>query len=393
MKQLKVYHQLMKDPGVELYRTYILEKNKDKQREIAERMIVYLLDHGQKKDGIFSWKDYIAQRVLADENLFSMGAEQRRPMVRPVLQMTLSDLYKIQQMMKTTWTAYGHAAFDLLNGIFQEKDTNPFVKLSTADLFKWLKKFHEQNGTGIFTSSYVFKLTTDGTVIGVDHFEKVSFQDLIGYQRQMDSIRENVESFLHGKGFNNMLLYGDRGTGKSSSVKALLHEYKEEGLAVIEMKKDQFIHFSNISNTLRGRRQKCMVFIDDLSFEPSETSYKELKAVLEGSFESKPENIMMVVTSNRRHLIKESFADRETDIHVRETIGEQLSLFDRFGLIVYFDQPGEALFQEMVLEMASREGIVHSEEELLALANRWKVEKGTKSGRSVRQFIDSLKRQ
>jgi hypothetical protein len=185
-------------------------------------------------------------------------------------------------------------------------------------------------------------------------------------------------------------LYGDRGTGKSSSVKALLNEYKDMGLRVIEMKKNQFRVFPAIIDAVRNKKHKFIVFIDDLSFEEHETEYKILKAVLEGSFESKPDNLLIYVTSNRRHLIKEKFSERDADIHGNETVSEKLSLFDRFGITIYYNQPNDDLYSDMVKTMAKKTKIDMPEEELMKLANEWKIAKASKSGRSARQLIDKL---
>lgn len=387
----KIYHQLGKDPVMGLWEEYKREKDRKRRLDLMNRLTVHLLAFSQEKGRLFAFKDYVAYRVLQDENLLTASAQMGKALDPAIFALALADVGKMRVMVNTDWekSACRNAAY--LNNVYQQEQTLPFLEKNTLELCRWLMDYHKENGTGIFAEHCVFKLSSQGKLMPIEHYDRVSFADLIGYERQIQEIRSNVENFLKGQGFNNMLLYGDRGTGKSSSVKALLQEYRKDGLCVIEMKKDQFTHFPSVANALRGRRQKCMVFIDDLSFEPDETSYKELKAVLEGSFESKPDNLMMVVTSNRRHLIKESFADRESDIHVRETVGEQLSLFDRFGLIIYYQQPDEALFRTMVVELAKRKGIPQSEEKILLLANQWKAGKGTKSGRSAQQFIESLR--
>lgn len=388
---LRVYGQLHQDPIIQVFEEALQENELQQKWCLLDRLTGMLLDHSGSKGRLIGWKEYLIERILLDENLFTRSAERATPLDLTLIRFVLQDLKVLQRWFQAVDIPPGYNGYGMFQKVPLKKMARTWAEGSTLALCRQLHGYHARRGTGLFASNEVFKVDGRGELHPVEKYDQVAFSDLIGYQDQIRILRGNVESFLKGTGFNNMLLYGDRGTGKSSSVKALLHAYKKDGLRIIEMKKDQFPHFPTIVSAVRDRRQKCMIFIDDLSFEPSETSYKELKAVLEGSFESKPDNVMMVVTSNRRHLIKENFADRETDIHVRESVGEQLSLFDRFGLIVYFDQPNEHLYRQMVLEIALREGVNLSEEELLALANQWKVGKGTKSGRSVRQFIDSLR--
>jgi hypothetical protein len=388
---LRVYGQLHQDPIIRVFEQALRENDLKQKWCLLDRLTGMLLDHSGSKGRLVGWKEYLIERILLDENLFTRSAERATPLEPTLIRLVLQDLNVLQRWFQAEDIPPEYDGYGVFQKVPPKELAQNWAEGSTLARCRQLYRHHARHGTGLFAANEVFKVDGRGELHPVEKYDQVAFSDLIGYQHQIRTLRENVESFLKGTGFNNMLLYGDRGTGKSSSVKALLHAYKKDGLRVIEMKKDQFPYFPTIVSAVRDRRQKCMVFIDDLSFEPSETSYKELKAVLEGSFESKPDNVMMVVTSNRRHLIKENFADRETDIHVRESVGEQLSLFDRFGLIVYFDQPNEHLYRQMVLEIALREGVNLSEEELLGLANQWKVGKGTKSGRSVRQFIDSLR--
>ena len=201
---------------------------------------------------------------------------------------------------------------------------------------------------------------------------------------------------MEGKPANNVLLYGDAGTGKSTSVKALLNEFYVSGLRIIELHKHQFEDLSNVVSLVKGRNYRFIIFIDDLSFEENEVEYKYLKAVIEGGLESRPENVLIYATSNRRHLIREKWSDRDDmehdgDIHRSDTVQEKTSLAARFGVAINFRKPSAALYREIVLELAKRQlDRIHDEEELLRQADAWAIRHGGVSGRVAQQFIDSL---
>ncbi|HEX2998940.1 MAG TPA: ATP-binding protein, partial [Armatimonadota bacterium] len=226
---------------------------------------------------------------------------------------------------------------------------------------------------------------------GIETPDPIRLSDLIGYEQERDLLLRNTEHFLAGMQANNVLLYGDRGTGKSSSVKALLNEYAERGLRLIEVPKHQLGAFPRILRLLRGRPERFILFVDDLSFEENESSYKDLKAVLEGNLEVRPENVLLYATSNRRHLIPERFSDRDgssEEIHARDTQEEKLSLSDRFGITITFLSPTQALYLEIVSGLAQREGLRLSEAELRRQALQWATRHNGWSGRSARQFLD-----
>ena len=220
--------------------------------------------------------------------------------------------------------------------------------------------------------------------------------DMVGYELQKKQLVENTESFLRGKRANNVLLYGDAGTGKSSSVKALINEYYDSGLRMIEIYKHQFRDLSEIIATVKNRNYRFIIFIDDLSFEENELEYKFLKAVIEGGVETRPDNILIYATSNRRHLIKETWTDRNDmefsdDMHRSDTMEEKLSLAARFGVTINFNAPNRKLYHDIVKAIAERQLTVKmSEEELLAAANRWELRHGGISGRTAQQFINFL---
>ena len=187
------------------------------------------------------------------------------------------------------------------------------------------------------------------------------------------------------------MLFGDAGTGKSSSIKAILNRYYDRGLRIIEVYKHQFQDLNEVIAQIKNRNYKFIIYMDDLSFEEFEIEYKYLKAVIEGGLEKKPDNILIYATSNRRHLIKESFRDNEElhgDLHSNDTIQEKLSLVSRFGVTIYFGSPDKKEFQQIVRTLAERNGIDMPEDQLLLEANKWELSHGGLSGRTAQQFVD-----
>lgn len=221
----------------------------------------------------------------------------------------------------------------------------------------------------------------------------VKLDDLVGYEIAKKKLTDNTEAFVHGKEANNCLLFGDAGTGKSTSIKAIANQYYEDGLRLIEVYKHQFQDLNAIISMIKNRNYKFIIYMDDLSFEEFEIEYKYLKAVIEGGLEKKPENVLIYATSNRRHLIRETFSDKEEvreDMHTSDTVQEKLSLVARFGVSIYFGAPTKKEFQVIVKELAKKQNVRLTEEELLAEANKWELSHGGLSGRTAQQFINYL---
>ena len=264
-----------------------------------------------------------------------------------------------------------------------------------------ITEFYKEYGVGKFGLNKAFRIE-EGTdlktanIIPITRVEHVYLNDIIGYDLQKKKLTDNTESFINGKPANNCLLYGDAGTGKSSSVKAIVNEYYDKGLRIIEIYKHQFRYLSDILEQLKDRNYKFIIYMDDLSFEESELEYKYLKAILEGGFGRRPENVLIYATSNRRHLIRESFRDKtETDeeLHTRDTVEEKLSLSARFGEKIYYGSPDKREFNSIVLSLAKKHNIDMDENEILAKANMWELSHGGMSGRSATQFITYLQSQ
>lgn len=267
---------------------------------------------------------------------------------------------------------------------------------STEEFKAILTQFYKEFGVGKFGLHKAFRIehTEDGAeIVPITKISHVHLDDLVGYEIAKKKLIENTEAFVEGRRANNCLLFGDAGTGKSSSIKAILNQYYDQGLRMIEIYKHQFQDLNDVIAQIKNRNYKFIIYMDDLSFEEFEIEYKYLKAVIEGGLEKKPDNILIYATSNRRHLVRETFrdkADRDEELHTNDTVQEKLSLVARFGVTIYFGRPEKKEFQVIVKELAARNGIEMPEEELLLEANKWELAHGGKSGRTAQQFIDYL---
>ena len=266
------------------------------------------------------------------------------------------------------------------------------------EMFDLITDYYRRYGYGTFAMNRAFRIrpAADGVeFLPISNIDRVVLDDLLGYDKQKAELRRNTETFLKGGKANNVLLYGDAGTGKSTSVKALINEYYDQGLRMIEIYKHQFRDLSAVLAEIKNRNYRFIIFIDDLSFEENEVEYKFLKAVIEGGVETRPDNVLIYATSNRRHLIRETWNDRTDmehhgDIHRSDTVEEKLSLAARFGVSINYNAPTPKEFRQIVLFLAQKHGIDLPEEELLSRANTWEVRHGGFSGRVAQQFIQYL---
>lgn len=265
------------------------------------------------------------------------------------------------------------------------------------EIFCYVTDFYKDYGVGMFGLNKAFRIQSDNGLefIPITNTQEVKLSDLVGYELQKKKLVDNTRAFVEGRKANNVLLFGDSGTGKSTSVKAILNEYYMEGLRIIEIYKHQFQYLSAVIARIKNRNYKFIIYMDDLSFEDFETEYKYLKAVIEGGLEIKPDNVLIYATSNRRHLIRESWNDRSDmeytgELHRSDTIQEKLSLVARFGITISFSAPTQQEFMDIVYSLAGRNGIMMDEQELFAEANKWELSHGGMSGRTAQQFVDYL---
>ena len=363
------------------------------------------------------WHCYLTDILVNDENSYSCAAEMRGYADGTLNRAALHDLRIFKELydfdLLKMAEALGADDFDIvLSYEAGERESHVYntricsricalvQKLSgsrTAEEMKdTLTQFYGEYGVGKFGLHKAFRVARADGLVRIEPVSKtahVCLSDLVGYELAKKKLIENTEAFVNGKKANNCLLYGDAGTGKSTCIKALANEYYSKGLRIIEVYKHQFQDLNEVVAQIKNRNYKFIIYMDDLSFEEFEIEYKYLKAVIEGGLEKKPDNVLIYATSNRRHLIRENFRDREErdeDLHINDTVQEKLSLSSRFGVTIYFGSPDMKQFQEIVRRLAEKEEIELPEQELLAKANQWELSHGGLSGRTAQQFIDHI---
>lgn len=364
------------------------------------------------------WHCYLTNLLVNNENSYSLACEMRGEVEGSVGELVLHDIaifkeffdYDFTEMMEVLKApefamilAYEAPSQDskIYNRRIRDRIctlAQHFVGNETAAAMKaTLTQFYREYGVGNLGLHKAFRVDhreKGVTIVPIRNIMHVYLDDLVGYELPKKKLRENTEAFVAGRKANNCLLFGDAGTGKSSCVKAIANEYYDRGLRIIELYKHQFQDLNDVIAQVKNRNYKFIIYMDDLSFEDFEVEYKYLKALIEGGLEKKPGNVLIYATSNRRHLIRESYSDKEDrrseDMHAGDTVQEKLSLAYRFGVNIYFGSPDKQQFQEIVKTLAARNGLKVPEADLLLLANKWELSHGGLSGRTAQQFIDFL---
>lgn len=355
------------------------------------------------------WKNHLLNLIFWADNPFSRQAVRRGAGVNPaLLGAARHDLRYLHGLYHLDFAALPGAGQEIppWAGLIEaEQPASPHLEdfissfarpvLSPPDLDSCLASlvnFYAAAGTGPFARyGFLRWNSTSKEIRGIAKPDPVCLDELIGNEREKQQVIANTEALLAGYPANNVLLYGDRGTGKSSTVKAIGNRYAGRGLRLVEVQKQDLHELPLVLQQLQGRVKYALIFIDDFSFEDFELEYKALKAVLEGSLETRPDNVLIYATSNRRNLVRESFKDRrEEDVHAGDTMQEKLSLADRFGLTVTFVAPDQKRYLQIVEGIAARRGIKIDREELFAQARRWELHHRGRSGRTARQFVDYL---
>lgn len=367
------------------------------------------------------WQDYLTFLLLTTENSFSLTAERVGVSDGSILHFAMADLAVFRRLFCWDFASFeaalGLDCFQVLThyraiakpeksyyrsvSALVRKTSRALAQAeSTEAFFRIVTTCYRDYGVGMFGLNRAFRIRSgaDGgvTFLPINNTDKTMLSDLVGYELQKRELVRNTEAFLRGQPANNVLLYGDAGTGKSSCVKALLNEYYDDGLRMIEIYKHQFHDLSAVIAAIKQRHYRFIIYIDDLSFEESEMEYKFLKAVIEGGVETRPDNILIYATSNRRHLVQETWKDRDDmetrgDIHHSDTMEEKLSLSARFGVTINFSIPNRQQYHEIVQALAARQLPQPMDEaELLRLADRWEIRHGGVSGRTAQQFIHYL---
>lgn len=383
----------------------------------VKRLLKVATDYGFNDN---LWHNYLTFYLMMNENPFSMTCEKVGAGNGSVNNFVQNDYRIFQKLFQYDFEPIekelGITCFTQLSNYtaIQKKELmyNKNVSEKVQELSKQLERtkdeqeffdavtaFYKNYGVGMFGMNKAFRIEEqmDGgyQFRAINNMDAVMLDDLIGYEIQKQKLVENTEAFVKGKKANNVLLFGDSGTGKSTSIKAIVNQYYDDGLRMIEIYKHQFKYLSKIIADIKNRNYRFIIYMDDLSFEETETEYKFLKAVIEGGVETKPENILIYATSNRRHLIKETWNDRNdqdhtNDKHHSDTVEEKLSLVNRFGVTISYSKPTQKEFFGIVIELARRAGITMSDEELMAEANKWELHHGGISGRTAQQFINHL---
>lgn len=363
------------------------------------------------------WHDYLTYLLVNHENAFSTACEIVGSVEGTINAFALHDFaifkelydFDLKQLEKIypaidskLITEYQNIneSSKVFNRRIRERICTLAKKLAqaetTQEFMDDMVQFYKEFGVGKLGLHKAFRI--DGTVtpariVPITNIAHVHLDDLVGYEIAKKKLIDNTEAFVQGRPANNCLLFGDAGTGKSSSIKGILNQYYDQGLRIIEAYKHQFKDLNDIIAQVKNRNYKFIIYMDDLSFEEFEIEYKYLKAVIEGGLEKKPDNILIYATSNRRHLVREKFSDKEErrdDLHASDTVQEKLSLVARFGVSIFFCAPDKKQFQNIVKTLAQRHQIQMPEEELLLEANKWELQHGGLSGRTAQQFIDYL---
>ncbi len=364
------------------------------------------------------WHCYLTQILVYNENPYTVASELKGKVegtlsqavvhdYRIFMDMFAYDIKKLEEAVGNTkdmtlLTSYEGSGKEAIkyNKFIVEEINSLAVKLAVAkdvsEFKNLLDSFYGSYGVGVFGLHKAFRVERREDKLHIDPIYNIavtSLDDIVGYDNQKKRLIANTEAFLEGKKANNCLLFGSSGTGKSSSIRAILNQYYGQGLRMIEVYKHQYKELNDLIDNLKIRNYKFIIYLDDLSFEEYETEYKYLKAVIEGGLESKPSNVLIYATSNRRHLVKESVSDKDggEDMHSNETVEEKLSLYQRFGESIYFGSPEKKEFNNIVTTLAKKYELPVSEDEILLEANKWELTHGGMSGRTARQFIDAMR--
>lgn len=364
------------------------------------------------------WHSFLAFILVNNENAYSKACEIRGEVEGSINQIVLHDFEIIKSLFDFDFgklasyfemdcmdviTDYQSmtGSGKIFNKRIKERINELKLKLEASTDVSGFKDavtaFYKDFGVGKLGLHKAFRIQhrekEEVEIVPITNIAHVKLDDLVGYELAKQKLIDNTEAFVNGKQANNCLLYGDAGTGKSTSIKAIANQYYDRGLRLIEVYKHQFCDLNDVIAQIKNRNYKFIIYMDDLSFEEFEIEYKYLKAVIEGGLEKKPDNVLIYATSNRRHLIRETFKDKEDrdeELHTNDTVQEKLSLVARFGVTIYFGKPDKKQFQEIVRELAKKNGIDMPDDELLLEANKWELSHGGLSGRTAQQFIDYL---
>lgn len=437
-KQLIIYREMVKEPVYAAFLDLLgcLSRQEVKPERLlsaCQNFFLLLAEKSELYPGEMvgdPWQNYLLDQIILTENVFTRKAALKdRAAIGPALvQAVQQDLRILRMLAGLGQASYQEARARLartgweealpnwaeFTPLTQHRPLGPAekarqrLKRNLADIQDWdrsglelLANHYAAYGSGLFGKFWAFRWVRGkegGYLEGIAFPDPIRLEDLVGYESERAEVVRNTEKFLRGLPASNVLLYGARGTGKSSTVKGLIHAYGEQGLRLIELPKRYLRDYQEILKIIAPQPQKFIIFLDDLSFEEDEIEYKELKGLLEGSLQAKPDNVLVYATSNRRHLVKEYFSDRELghqdgrtrEVRQADTLQEKLSLAERFGLTVIFYSPDQEEYVAIVKELAAKRGINMDEKELRQQALKWALFQNGISGRTAKQFVDYL---
>lgn len=382
-----------------------------------KRLLIVATDYGFNHN---LWHNYLSFYLVTNENPFSITCEKVGANDGSVNHFAKNDFRVFKNLFDFDFSGIekelGIDCFSQISDyraigkkelMYNKNVSEKIIALSAQlenaadenEFFDCVTAFYRDFGVGMFGLNKAFRIRdkAEGDIefLPINNMDKVMLDDLVGYELQKKKLVDNTRAFVEGRKANNVLLFGDSGTGKSTSVKAIVNAFYPQGLRMIEIYKHQFKDLSNVIAQIKNRNYKFVIYMDDLSFEEFEVEYKFLKAVIEGGVETKPDNILIYATSNRRHLIKENWSDRndvevDNGMHRSDTMEEKLSLVNRFGVTINYSKPSQKEYFNIVLELAHRQGIQMPDEELKAEANKWELSHGGISGRTAQQFVNYL---
>ena len=375
-----VTREVLKTPVISAFMAYCEEENKREKLKKYGEFVSRVYENG----GVLS--ECIKKALFENENVYVKAISKDEKISAKIENALNFELEALSALASLTSDSFG---LDMkVTGKIPEYDTE---KLDVKKAYSARLSEIHRHGYGIFASYCMFSSTDNGEIVPIESADKTTIDSFIGYGEERKKVLDNTVAFLEERPAANILLYGDAGTGKSSTVKAVANHLFESGIRLIEIRKTQLLLLPKIMAQIAKNPLKFIIFIDDLSFNKNDDNFSMLKATLEGSASAKAKNAVIYATSNRRHIVKETFGEREgNDIHRNDTVQETLSLSERFGLTILFAKPSKPLYLEIIKELAKRKGVTMDENELFVKAEAFALNRGYRSARCAEQFIDSL---
>ena len=375
-----VTRDVLDTPVIKSFLNYCEEENKQEKLKKYGAFVHEIYKNGG------NLSKCVQKALFENENVYVKAISKNEEISKNVENSLNYELNTLSQLASIT-----SDSFMLDMGVSVKLPEYDTEKTDIEAVYKARLKSIHKYGYGIFAFNCMFSSTDDGEIIPIESADKITIDNFIGYHEERKRVLDNTVAFLEGRPAANILLYGDAGTGKSSTVKAVANHLFDSGIRLIEIRKNQLLLLPKIMAKISKNPLKFIIFIDDLSFNKNDDCFSMLKATLEGSASAKAKNAVIYATSNRRHIVKESFGDREgSDVHRNDTVQETLSLSERFGLTILFAKPSKPLYLEIINELAKRKGIAMDKNELEIKAEAFALNRGYRSARCAEQFIDSL---